>query len=167
VSADDDKYLEAMRRFSGDLRMTRQVFESMIQREVEITEAHWRLLLSANLDARDLVGAREVVERMRSAGVEPDASVRWDLAIATSRSGRTDEALALLDQLHEEGQEPDAEHAPAVLGIYVTAAASRLPGRCCVRWPAGTRPRPPSTTSASSRTACRAVPSRTPARSST
>lgn len=116
----EDKYIEAMRRFSGDLRMIRQVFESMIQREVELTEPHWRLLLRAHLDARDLRGAREVVERMRAAGVEPDPSVRWDLAVATSRSGRTDEALAMLDQLHEEGLEPDPDHAPAVLGIYVT-----------------------------------------------
>ena len=116
----DDKYIEAMRRFSGDLRMTRQVFESMVQRDAPVTESHWRLLLSAHLDARDLVGAREVVERMRTAGIEPDASVRWDLVVATSRSGRTDEALQLLDQLHGEGLEPPADHAAAVLGIYVT-----------------------------------------------
>jgi pentatricopeptide repeat protein len=127
-----DKYLDAMRRFSGDLRMVRQVFTSMQQREVAVGEPHYRLLLKAHLDARDLAGASQVLADMQAAGIEVDAGTRWDVAIATGRAGRTDQALAMLDQLHEEGVDPDPDHAPQVLGIYL--AAKRFPAaRAVVR----------------------------------
>lgn len=119
------RYTDAMRRFSGDLRMTKQVFASMEQRGVSIGAVHWQLLLAAHLDTRDLPGAHQVLERMRAAGVEVPASTRWDLALATARSGRTDQAIALLDALHADGLDPDERHAPGVLAIYL--ATGRMP----------------------------------------
>src|SRR5690606_26609429 len=85
-----------------------------------------------HLDARDLAGARQILDAMRAAGVEASAGTRWDVAIATGRAGRTDDALKMLDDLHQEGAEPDAVHAPAVLQIYL--AAGRYPAaRAVVR----------------------------------
>ncbi len=118
----DDRYVEALRRFSGDLRMARQVFDSMIQRDVEIRPEHWRLYLDAHLDHRDVGGAREVIARMQDAGVDAPQDARWRLAIAASRAGQLDAALELLDELHQQGAQPDVEHAPAVLSVYVAAA---------------------------------------------
>ncbi len=116
-----DRYTEALRRFSGDLRMTQQVFQSMRDRDVPIEERHYRLVLKAHLDGRDLQGARTILAEMQAAGIDVDAAVRWDLAIAAGRAGRTDEALALLDELHGEGLEPDPDRAPGVLAIYLSA----------------------------------------------
>jgi len=117
-----DKYGDALRRFSGDLRMSQQVFASMEQRQVPIEPHHWQLLLRAHLDGRDLAGARQVVERMRAAGVDVDSSTRWQVAVATGHAGQADAALTQLDQLHGEGVEPPAEQAAGVLSIYLAAA---------------------------------------------
>jgi pentatricopeptide repeat protein len=125
VSDDVQRYTEALKRFTGDLRMTKQVFQSMKDRGVPIQPIHHQLLLKAHLDARDVDGAARVIDDMTAAGAPPDPAVRWDVAIATARAGRTDRALALLDQLDDEGVEPDPAHTPAVLGIYL--AAGRFP----------------------------------------
>lgn len=121
----EDRYTEALRRFSGDLRMTRQVWQSMVDREVELHEGHYRLLLTAHLDGRDLDGARRVMEQMSAAGFAPDASVRWQVALATGRAGRAAEAAALLDQLREDGIEPPDHMLPSVFSVEL--AAGRLP----------------------------------------
>jgi hypothetical protein len=121
----EDRYTEALRRFSGDLRMVKQVLASMEQRGVAVEEQHWRLVLDAHLDNRDVAGAQRVLERMQAAGVEADPGIRWDLALAAGRAGRTADALTQLDALHQEGVEPDPSHAPGVLSLYV--AAGRFP----------------------------------------
>jgi pentatricopeptide repeat protein len=167
VTAADDKYLDAMRRFSGDLRMVQQVFTSMQQREVTAEEPHYRLLLKAYLDARDLAGARRILDEMRQAGHDVDTGVRWDLAIATGRAGRTDEALAMLDQLHEEGVSPDPAHASQVLGIYLAAGRHPAARAVSARWPSVARPPATPSTRRCCATASTGAPSRTRARSST
>ncbi|MEX0834532.1 MAG: hypothetical protein WD010_00455, partial [Nitriliruptor sp.] len=125
MSDEATRYTEALQRFSGDLRMSQQVFNSMVDRGIEVQPIHRQLLLQAYLAARDLEGARRLIAEMTAAGHPPDPSIRWDMAITAARGGRTDAALAALDELHDEGSAPDAGRAPAVLSIYI--AAGRFP----------------------------------------
>lgn len=116
-----DRYLEALRRFAeaGDLQMARSVASSMEQRGEVLDERHYTLLLRANLVGRDAAGAQEVVARMQAAGFAAPAGVRFDMAIAAGRAGRTAEAVEQLDALHTEGVEPTLDQAAQMLGIYL------------------------------------------------
>lgn len=116
-----DKYTEALRRFSGDLRMTKQVFESMQERGVEVREHQWRLLLQAHLDGRDLAGARDIMDRMRAAGIEPGPATQWDVVVAMGRSGRTEEAMALVRQLEKAAVRPRPDHGRGLLRLFLAA----------------------------------------------
>ncbi len=120
-----DTYLEALRRFEGDLRMVQQVHASMDSRGVQLTADHYQLILQTHLGARDLPGAHQILSRMAEEGVTPPPAVRWEVALATARAGRTAEALQLLDQLHEDSVDPDPKHARGVLSVYL--AADRFP----------------------------------------
>jgi hypothetical protein len=64
LRGEGDKYGDALRRFSGDLRMSQQVFASMEQRGESVQAEHWRLLLDAHLAAKDLAGVHGVIARM-------------------------------------------------------------------------------------------------------
>lgn len=119
----DDRYEDALRRFAGDLRMARQVFASMRQREVAITARHWQLYLQAHLDGRDLDGAREVIEQMGAAGVDTPTKVRWQLALVAARDGREADAVDQIEQLRAQGVDPGPEHAPQALTILVRTGA--------------------------------------------
>lgn len=123
TDAPTDKYLEALRRFAdaGDLKMARSVARSMEQREVPLGPGHLELLLRANLAGRDAPGARQVVERMRAAGMEVDSTVRFDLAITTARSGRLADAVGELDTLHQEGLRPASGQLQELVTIHVRA----------------------------------------------
>lgn len=122
VAGDEpNRYTEALRRFSGDLRMIKQVFESMQERGVSVREHQWHLLLEAHLDGRDLAGARDIMARMRAAGVEPEATVQWDVVVTLSRSGRTEEAMELVRRLEQAAVRPRADHAAAALGLFLAA----------------------------------------------
>ncbi len=122
--AANDRYLEAMRRFTSDLRMIQQVWQSMVDREVPLERHHWELLLKAHLDGRDLATARSIIDQMRAAGLEPAPEVRWQLAIASGRAGRSAEAIAQLDALREEGAHPPDALLPTVFSVEL--AAGRL-----------------------------------------
>ena len=119
----EDRYTQALTRFAGagDLRMARSVWDSMQQRGVEPTAEHLQLMVKAHLERRDLAGAEEFLSVLRARGVEPDLETRWDIAVATGRSGKTGAALGLLDQLHEQGEEPGPRHAAGVLAVYLNA----------------------------------------------
>jgi|GEM_PF-1843431 len=118
-----DRYLEALRRFAeaGDLQMARSVASSMEQRGEVLDERHYALLLRANLVGRDAAGAQEVVARMQAAGLAAPAGVRFDMAVAAGRAGRTGESVEQLDALHTEGVEPTLDQAAQMLGIYLRA----------------------------------------------
>lgn len=122
-SSERDKYAEALRRFAdaGDTRLARSVYDSMRQRDVPVGEHHYRLLLKAYTDRRDVAGAREILQAMTAAGYEADPDVRYDMAVATARAGRGAEALRILDELHEARVEPPVRHGPAVLHLYLSA----------------------------------------------
>ena len=64
MSEEQDRYTDALRRFSGDLRMSQQVFASMEQRGVPIGDEHWTLLLDAH-------GFAEAIARMAARTIGP------------------------------------------------------------------------------------------------
>ena len=73
-----DKYTEALRRFAGagDTRMAKSVVASMRQRDVPIEERHYRLLLKALLDRKEIDEALGLVDEMRAAGHTVDPATR-------------------------------------------------------------------------------------------
>lgn len=116
-----DKYTEALRRFSSDLRMARQVWHSMQDRGIQPGEQHYKLYLDAHLSGRDAKGAAEVAEQMRGAGFATDPKLRWDLALATIRGGDQAAGRAQLATLHDEGLQPPDELLPKLFSVQLTA----------------------------------------------
>jgi hypothetical protein len=118
---EEDQYTEALRRFSGDLRLMEQVVASMEQRGVALGPTHLGLLLDALLDAGDLASAEAVLARLDALGAPIDPARRYGLALASARAGRTAVALAALDRLNEERAQPGPDHAPGVLALLLDA----------------------------------------------
>ena len=125
TTAAPDKYSEAMRRFSGDLRMVRQVWQSMADRGVTQEAHHWSLYLDAHLANNDLDGAAAVVATMREQGLEVAADMPWRIALAAARSGRTATATELLDDLRSNGVHPPDHLLTSVFSTEI--ALGRLP----------------------------------------
>ena len=121
----EDSYVDALRRFAGDLRLMEQVVATMEQRGVELRATHLGLLLESYLGERRLADAQRCLDRLQAVGgrIEPD--LRWRLALASARAGQHRAAIALLDALNEEREDPGPERSAAVLTIYVDAG--RLP----------------------------------------
>lgn len=118
---EEDAYAEALRRFSGDLRLMEQVVDSMHQRGVELGASHLGLLLDAYLEARDLARAEDALARLEALGVTIAPERRYGLVLASARAGRSAAALAILDRLDADRVTPGAEHAPSVLGLLLDA----------------------------------------------
>lgn len=113
----EDRYSQALQRFSGDLRMARQVWQSMGQRGVERGPRHYRLYLEAHLAANELDAASSLLDEMTAQGIEGDAGVTWQIALAGARTGDAG-ALARLDELARTTPIPD-RLLPRVLGVRV------------------------------------------------
>ena len=117
----DDKYADALRRFSSDLRMTGQVYQSMLDRGVVLQRHHYDRLLKTFLDHGDVIGVKKLLDRMAVEGHETDPTLRWRIAVATARSGARTAALAQIDELRAAGVEPPDELGPAIAGLHVQA----------------------------------------------
>lgn len=120
-TAAGDKYTEALRRFSSDLRMARQVWQSMHDRGVAPQEQHYKLYLDAHLSGRDAKGAAEVAEQMRAAGFATDPRLRWDLALTMIRGGDQAAGREQLARLQDEGVQPPDELLPKLFSFQMSA----------------------------------------------
>lgn len=118
-TAASDRYSQALRRFSGDLRMARQVWESMAQRDVQRTSLHHRLWLDVLLAANEVDEAAAQLDTMQAAGIPTDATVTWRLALTRARSGQAG-AIAHLEELARTTP-PPPDVLPRVFRIQVRA----------------------------------------------
>lgn len=118
---DQARYLDAMRRFSGDARMVAQVFASLSQRGVTPTADHWQLLLDAHIGSGDVDAAETTLSQMAAAGVTVSDTQLFDLGVTFFRRGETARAIAQFDGLHQRGARPGARHAPAVFNAFLQA----------------------------------------------
>lgn len=114
-----DRYSAALRRFSGDLRMARQVWRSMDERDVERHPVHHRLYLDALLAANEVDAASAHLEAMQAAGIPTDDAITWRLALARARSGVAG-ASEQLDELARTTPPPPSV-LPRLFGIQVRA----------------------------------------------
>lgn len=86
---------------TGDAR---SVFDGMLQKSV----VGWSALIAGYAARGDAKGAWDLLERMRSAAVEPNV-ITWNgLVSGLNRSGRARDAVAALVRMHGEGFLPDA-----------------------------------------------------------
>lgn len=122
---DQARYLDAMRRFSGDPRMVAQVFASMVERGVTPQVEHWQYLLDAQLAAGDTDAADDTIKQMIAADIAVNNDQLYDVAVSAVRRGDITRAVAQFDALHQRGARPGAKHAPAVFNAFV--AAKRFP----------------------------------------
>jgi len=118
---DQARYLDAMRRFSGDARMVTQVFASLSQRGVTPTADHWQLLLEAHVSAGDVDAAETTLAEMAAAGVTVSDTQLFDLGVTFFRRGEIARAIAQFDGLHQRGARPGSRHAPAVFNAFLHA----------------------------------------------
>lgn len=118
---DQARYLDAMRRFSGDPRMVAQVFASLNERGVTPTGEHWQLLLEAYVSAGDVDAAEKTLSQMTHAGITVSDEQLFDLGVTFARRGAIQRAITQFDALHQRGARPGQKHAPAVFNAFVTA----------------------------------------------
>ena len=116
-----DHYVEALRRFRGDVRMMEQVLATMIERGEPRSEAHLGLMLDEYLAGRSLRKARAIIGQLDELGVRIDPSRQYDVALATATSGSAAEAVDIIDRLMGEQRDPSPEQAPAVLDLMLSA----------------------------------------------
>lgn len=118
---DQARYLDAMRRFSGDAHMVAQVFDSMSQRGFTPAAEHWQLLLDAHLSAGDIDTAEATVAKMVATGVTISDTQLFDLGVTFFRRGEVSRAITQFDRLHQRGARPGPRHAPAVFNAFLQA----------------------------------------------
>jgi pentatricopeptide repeat protein len=116
-----DHYLEALRRFRGDVRMMEQVLATMIERGAPRTEAHLGLMLDEYLAGRSLRKARAIIEQLDALGVVLDPQRQYDVALATVASGGSAEAIGIVDRLVAEQRDPAPSQSTAVLDLLIGA----------------------------------------------
>lgn len=116
---DQARYLDAMRRFSGDTRMVAQVFASLVQRGVTPTADHWRLLLDAHIGSGDIHAAETTVAQMIASGIPISDAHLFDLGVIFFRRGETGRAITQFDRLHQSGVRPGPRHASAVFNAFL------------------------------------------------
>jgi pentatricopeptide repeat protein len=121
-----DHYVEALRRFRGDVRMMEQVLATMIERGEPRSAAHLGLMLDEYLASRSLRKARAIIEQMQLAGHPLEARHQYDIAIAMAAAGEQDAALATFEQLVAEQRDPTAAQAAFVLSLLVAARRLQL-----------------------------------------
>lgn len=117
----DDHYLDALRRFRGDVRMMEQVLASMIERGEPRSAAHLELMLDEYLSGRSLRKARAIIEQLDALGVALDPARQYDVALATATAGSAPEALAIVERLLEEQRDPAPAQAAGILDLLVGA----------------------------------------------
>lgn len=121
-SVDDQaRYLDAMRRFSGDPRMVSQVFASLTERGITPTAEHWNLLLDAQVTAGDTHAAEATITQMLGAGVPVNDEQLFDIGVTFARRGDLNRAIHQFDALHQRSARPGPKHAPAVFQAFVSA----------------------------------------------
>lgn len=128
----NDKYAEALRRFSSDLRMTGQVYQSMLDRGVVLQRHHYDQLLKTFLDHHDIIGVRKLLDRMVAEGHDTDPALRWRIAISTARTGATASALEQIEALRREGIDAPDDLGPAIAGLHVSVG-NLAAGRAVLR----------------------------------
>lgn len=116
-----DHYVEALRRFRGDVRMMEQVLATMIERGEPRSETHLGLMLDEYLAGRSLRKARAIIGQLDELGVSVDAPRQYEVALATATSGSAPEAIDIIDRLMKEQRDPSPEQAPAVLDLMLGA----------------------------------------------
>ena len=116
-----DHYVEALRRFRGDVRMMEQVLATMIERGEPRTAEHLELMLDEYLAGRSLRKARAIIEQLDLLGVHLDPARQYDVALATATAGSAGEALTVIDRLLGEQRDPAPAQAPVVLDLLVGA----------------------------------------------
>ena len=116
-----DHYVDALRRFRGDVRMMEQVLATMIERGEPRTAEHLGLMLDEYLAGRSLRKARAIIEQLDLLGVALDPARQYDVALATATAGSAGEALTIIDRLLADQRDPAPAQAPVVLDLLVGA----------------------------------------------
>lgn len=131
VRVDDevDHYVEALRRFRGDVRMMEQVLATMIERGSPRTPVHLHLMLDEYLATRSMRKARAIVEHLEEIGGSLEPRHQYDLALSSAATGDRESVVAVLERLVTEQRDPTSEQAPTVLSLLLSSR--RLP----VAWP--------------------------------
>jgi pentatricopeptide repeat protein len=121
----NDHYVEALRRFRGDVRMMEQVLATMIERGEPRSAVHLGLMLDEYLSSRSLRKARAIIGQLDELGVSIDPVRQYDVAIATATAGSAAEALTIIDRLAADQRDPSPAQAPTVLDLLL--AGGRAP----------------------------------------
>lgn len=116
-----DHYVEALRRFRGDVRMMEEVLATMIERGAPRSEVHLGLMLDEYLAARSLRKARAIIEQLDALGVQLDPIRQYDVALATATSGDAPGAVTIIDRLVADQRDPAPAQASAVLDLLLGA----------------------------------------------